>query len=72
VELEARPPLRETERRALTVALARAGIRLDAAPEAYTSPWRRQAAREAAGVGRELPPPRYARSPRSTRGAMRA
>lgn len=68
--LTAVPEPTELELEALRAALVRAGLRLDAVPEAYASPWRRQAILEA--VGPELGPPPYARSPRSTRGAMRA
>ena len=50
-------------------ALERAGVRLDGQPEAYRSAWRRAALRE--GTDDE-PVPRYAPSPRSTRGATRA
>lgn len=54
----------------MTLALARAALRLDGPSEAYASPWRRRAALEA--VDNEPEPTRYARSPRSTRGATRA
>ena len=70
MELEVVPPLPEAERHALRLALTRAGIRLDGLPDAYAGAWRRVAARE--GVDNEPALDRYARSPRSTRGATRA
>jgi hypothetical protein len=71
VEIDAMPRLTATEDTALRRAFALAGVRLDRAPAAYTSEWRRAAACEA--VGGELSAPRrYAPSPRSTRGATRA
>ncbi len=53
----------------MTQALTKVGVRVGAAPSSYVSSWRRAAARE--GVDNE-PVARYARSPRSTRGATRA
>lgn len=70
VELDVAPPLPEAERQAVRNALVRAGIQLDGTPDAYGNAWRRAAAREA--VESEPAPGRYARSPRSTRGATRA
>ncbi len=67
--IEVAPPLGEAELRALSYALERAGVRLDGRPEAYRSAWRRTALREATD---NEPVPRYALSPRSTRGATRA
>jgi len=45
-------------------------VRLDGSPDAYAGEWRRVATRE--GVDNEPELARYARSPRSTRGATRA
>ena len=67
--IEVAPPLREAELRALSYALERAGVRSDGQPESYRSAWRRTALREATD---NEPVPRYAPSPRSTRGATRA
>jgi hypothetical protein len=67
--IEVVPPLSEGESRALRRGLATLGVRLDAQPEAYRSAWRRAALREA--IDNE-PVPRYALSPRRTRGATRA
>jgi hypothetical protein len=64
------PPVPQLDLNALRQALTRAGVRVDAAPEAYASAWRRAAAREAT-LG-ESASPGYARSPRRTRGATRA
>lgn len=69
MDFEVVPPLREPEQQAVRQALERAGVRLDGQPEAYRSAWRRAALRE--GTDAE-PVPRYAPSPRSTRGATRA
>jgi hypothetical protein len=70
--VEIAPPLPEAERNALSHALERAGVRLDGLPEAYASPWRRAAAREAVDNQPARAQSRYAPSPRSTRGATRA
>ncbi len=74
MRLEIVPALPEPARRALVLALARAGLRLDGAPEAYSSAWRRAAVLDAVESW-ALPEPRlgsYAPSPRRTRGATRA
>ena len=63
------PPLSEDESAVLQRGLTTLGVRLDGQPEAYRSAWRRTALRE--GTDTE-PVPRYALSPRSTRGATRA
>jgi hypothetical protein len=67
--LEVVPPLSEDEDAALRRGLATLGGRLDGRPESYRSAWRRTALREATD---NEPVPRYALSPRSTRGATRA
>jgi hypothetical protein len=67
--IEVVPPVPESESAALHRALATLGVRLDGQPEAYRSAWRRTALREATD---NEPVPRYAPSPRSTRGATRA
>lgn len=68
------PALTEPELAAVRVALGRAGVRLDTLPESYRSAWKRSAVSEA--VATDVVPvqvvARYARSPRSTRGATRA
>jgi hypothetical protein len=63
------PPVSEGESAALRRGLAALGVRLDWQPEAYRSAWRRAALRESTD---NEPVPRYALSPRSTRGATRA
>jgi hypothetical protein len=63
------PPVSEGESAAVVRGLATLGIRLDGEPEAYRSAWRRTALREATD---NEPIPRYALSPRRTRGATRA
>jgi uncharacterized ferritin-like protein (DUF455 family) len=70
VQLEAIPPLADSELAAIRIALARSGLRFDGQPPIYTSNWRRVAVREA--VEKEPEIVRYARSPRSTPGATRA
>ena len=70
VRLETDPPLAPAELAVVRLALTRSGISVDKPPEAYTSRWKRAAAREA--VENEDPRARYALSPRSTRGATRA
>ena len=67
--LEVVPPVSEDEHAALRRGLATLGVRLDGQPEAYRSAWRRTALREST---LNEPIPRYAFSPRSTRGATRA
>ena len=67
--IEVVPPLSDDESVALRRALVTLGVRLDGQPEAYRSAWRRTALREAT---ENEPAPRYALSPRSTRGATRA
>jgi hypothetical protein len=51
-------------------ALARVGLSLEKAHQAYRSPWRRTAIEEA--LDPEAEPALYTPSPRSTRGATRA
>lgn len=69
--LEVTPELGHAEREALRAALDRAGVSLESRPSrGYESAWRRAALRE--GVEDEPVAQRYARSPRSTRGATRA
>jgi hypothetical protein len=70
MELHSAPPLTEDEQVAVQAALARAGVHIDGRPESYRSSWRRAAVREAVDAQPTLA--RYARSPRSTRGATRA
>ena len=67
--IEVVPPVSAAESVALRRALATLAVRLDGQPEAYRSAWRRTALREATD---NEPVPRYALSPRSTRGATRA
>jgi hypothetical protein len=67
--IEVVPPVSEGESAALRRGLTTLGVRLDGQPEAYRSAWRRTALREATD---SEPVPRYAPSPRSTRGATRA
>jgi hypothetical protein len=67
---ELTPHLGDAEREALRVALDRAGVLLEARPRGDESAWRRAASREA--VDNEPAVQRYARSPRSTRGATKA
>lgn len=62
----------EQESAALSAALAKAGVPLHARSEAYDSAWRRVAAREAVDNQPARTVVRYARSPRSTRGATSA
>jgi hypothetical protein len=68
--LDSDPPLDRQALAAVSLALARAGVQVEQRPAAYSSPWRRTAAREAV----EGTPARsaYALSPRRTRGATRA
>jgi hypothetical protein len=68
--LEITPELADAEREALRAALGKAGVSLEPRPHGYDSAWRRAALREAVDDG--LVAQRYARSPRSTRGATRA
>lgn len=68
--LEITPHLGDAEREALRVALDRAGVSLEPRPRGDESAWRRAGSREA--VDNEPAAQRYARSPRSTRGATRA
>ena len=68
--LEVRPTVPESHVALIERALARAGIRADGRPALYDSAWRRAGAREA--VDNEPATARYARSPRSIRGATRA
>lgn len=68
--LEITPHLDDAEREALRAALDRAGVSLEPRPPGYESAWRRAASREA--VDNEPEARRYARSPRSTRGATKA
>jgi hypothetical protein len=70
VWLEVHPPLEEPALAAVRKALVGAGVRLDGKPGIYMSAWRAAAAHEA--VQNEPESGRYARSPRSTRGATRA
>lgn len=70
MQLEAIPPLADSELAAIRVALARSGLRFDGQPPIYTSKWRQVALREAVDEEPEIG--RYARSPRSTPGATRA
>lgn len=73
MELEVVPPLDEAERRAVTVALARANIGLHELPPGYRSTWRSAELAELAEPTEEwLGADRYARSPRRTPGATRA
>jgi hypothetical protein len=75
VDIEAVPPLTDSEARALRDALDRAGVRLELAPAAYDTAWRRASVAEATDDVEHLSPealPLYAPSPRSTRGATRA
>ena len=67
--LEVVPPVPEGGKAALGRALTRLGVLLDGQPEPYRSAWRRTALSEATD---NEPVPRYALSPRSTRGATRA
>ena len=70
MELQITPDLGDAEREALRVALQKAGVSLEPRPRGYESAWRRVASREA--VDNEPVAQRYARSPRSTRGATSA
>jgi hypothetical protein len=69
MELDVVPPVPAEQRAALAHALTELGVRLDGQPTGYRSAWRRTAARESTD---NAPTPRYALSPRSTRGATRA
>lgn len=69
MELDVAPPVPDEQRMALAHALAQLDARVDGQPEGYRSAWRRTAARESTD---NAPTPRYALSPRSTRGATRA
>ena len=69
MSLEVVPPVSGGESAALRRGLTTLGVRLDGQPEPYRNPWRRTALREATD---NEPVPRYAPSPRSTRGATRA
>lgn len=68
--IRVRPDVDELALAALERGLAAAGVRLDGDGRAPASAWLRTARREA--VEKEPAPVRYARSPRSTRGATRA
>lgn len=70
MEIEATPALTENELEVVRVGLARLEIGLSAKPSIGASAWQFAAAREA--VASEPSRPRYARSPRRTRGATRA
>ena len=70
MEIEATPPLTESELEAVRVGLARLEIHVSTKPSIGASAWRIAAAREA--IDSEPLRPRYARSPRRTRGATRA
>jgi hypothetical protein len=73
VELALVPPAAPATRAAVLAALTAAGVDLAPEPDRYQSPWRTAALTE--GVDRSAPDagePRYALSPRSTRGATRA
>ena len=70
MEIEATPPLTESELEAVRMGFARLEIDLSTMPSIGASAWRFAAAREA--VDSEPSRPRYARSPRKTRGATRA
>jgi hypothetical protein len=74
VELDAFPPLTELESEAICIAFVRAGLRLDAPPDGYTSAWRRAGMSESTDDEAEAPPltDLYTPSPRSTLGATRA
>ena len=69
MDVEAAPPLEESERRALLVALEQAGVG-PPGDEPYRNAWRLAALAETA-LGDEAESG-YAFSPRSTRGATRA
>jgi hypothetical protein len=68
--LDITPQVDDVEREALRVALNRAGVSFEPRPRGYESAWRRVASLEA--VDNEPVVRRYARSPRSTRGATNA
>jgi hypothetical protein len=70
MELQITPGLGDAEREALRVALQKAGVSLEPGPRGYESAWRLVASCEA--VDNEPLAQRYARSPRSTRGATSA
>jgi hypothetical protein len=70
MELRITPHLGDAEQEALRAALEGAGVSLAPHPRGYESAWRRAASREA--VDNHPMAQRYARSPRSTRGATRA
>lgn len=68
MEIEATPALTESELEAVRVGLAR--LNIDLSTKLSMSAWRTAATREA--IDSEPSRPRYARSPRRTRGATRA
>ena len=70
MELETTPELTERELAVVQRALATVQAELVMTPAGYSSAWKRAAAREA--IDRQPAVVRYARSPRSTRGATRA
>jgi hypothetical protein len=70
MELDVHPPVAPEEGEALSRALERSGIELDAAPAAYAAPWRLAGLVEA--TTRDDDDGGYALSPRRTRGATRA
>ena len=70
MEIEATPPLTDRELGAVLMGLAKLAIDLSTKPSIGASVWQLAAAREA--VASEPSRPRYARSPRRTRGAPRA
>lgn len=70
MEIEATPTLTDRELGAVRMGLAKLEIDLSAQPSIGASAWQLAAAREA--VASEPSRPRYARSPRRTRGATRA
>jgi hypothetical protein len=70
MELQITPHLGNAERDALRAALEKAGVSPEPRPRGYESPWRHAASREA--VENQPVGQRYARSPRSTRGATSA
>ena len=69
MDVEAVPPVDESEKRAVIEALEHVGIRVEVTPAAYDSAWRAAGQRDGAeGDDAEG----YTPSPRSTRGATRA
>ena len=69
MEVDAVPALGDRKLEAVRAALTRLGVELSTTPPIGGSAWQVTAAREAVDND---PRPRYARSPRSTRGATRA